>query len=39
MARCQDTANDNRGFIIPLDDDYLAKLVTARKQDFRGNKE
>lgn len=34
LKRCQDTAKDNRGFIILLDDDDLSELVTARKQDF-----
>lgn len=34
---CQDTAKDDRGFIIILDDDDLAKLVETRKQDFHIN--
>jgi hypothetical protein len=29
--RCKDTAKDDRGFIIPLDDDDLATLVAQRK--------
>lgn len=33
IERCMDTANDDRGFIIPLDDDDLEALVKARKAD------
>lgn len=33
IARCRDTALDNRGFIIALDDDDLTRLVEERKQD------
>lgn len=32
IARCRDTALDDRGFILPLDDDDLAALVEERKQ-------
>lgn len=32
LARCRDTALDDRGFIIPLDDEDLARLVEARKR-------
>lgn len=31
IARCRDTAQDNRGFIVVLDDDDLRQLVEARK--------
>jgi hypothetical protein len=33
MARCRDTALDDRGFIIPLDDGDLTELVNRRKSD------
>jgi hypothetical protein len=32
VARCRDTADDQRGFIVALDDDDLRLLVGARKQ-------
>ena len=31
IRRCRDTANDQRGFVIPLDDDDLESLVAERK--------
>ena len=31
IARCRDTAQDDRGFIVVLDDDDLRQLVEARK--------
>lgn len=31
VRRCRDTALDHRGYVIPLDDDDLARLVDARK--------
>jgi len=35
--RCRDTARDHRGYIIPLDDDALEKLIDLRKaQDLSG---
>lgn len=35
IKRCRDTANDQRGFVIPIDDVDLAQLVDARKDpDF-----
>lgn len=34
-ARCRDTAKDNRGYILPLDDDDLEQMVEARKNDDR----
>lgn len=33
IQRCRDTADDQRGYIIPLDDDDLKVLVEARKAD------
>jgi hypothetical protein len=33
MTRCRDTALDDRGFIIPLDDSDLTELVNRRKSD------
>ena len=36
LARCRDTANDARGFIIPLDDDDLAELVDSVRQGGMG---
>ncbi|TMC07898.1 MAG: hypothetical protein E6J41_15285 [Chloroflexi bacterium] len=33
ISRCRDTALDNRGFIIVLDDADLEELVNARKQN------
>lgn len=32
IRRCRDTADDGRGFVMPIDDDDLADLVDARKQ-------
>jgi Restriction endonuclease len=37
LKRCQDTARDSRGFIIPLDDEDLDELILARKKDDRDN--
>ncbi len=31
LDRCRDTARDDRGFILPLDDDDLGELVKARR--------
>lgn len=31
VQRCRDTAMDSRGFILPLEDDDLRQLVTARR--------
>jgi hypothetical protein len=31
IQRCKDTANDQRGYIVPIDDGDLAKLVAAAK--------
>lgn len=33
LKRCHDTAADDRGFVIPLDDADLTALVKARKDD------
>lgn len=33
LRRCKDTANDQRGFIIPLDDSDLAHMVEQRKNN------
>lgn len=33
LARCRDTALDDRGFVIALDDEDLASLVQARKEN------
>lgn len=33
IARCRDTAKDDRGFVIVLDDEDLTQLVAARKED------
>jgi hypothetical protein len=35
LASCKDTASDNRGFIIALDDSDLKELVESRKSDIR----
>lgn len=35
MTRCRDTAQDGRGFIVPLDDGDLSTLVETRKTDDR----
>jgi hypothetical protein len=32
LARCRDTAADDRGFVIVLDDDALKRLVVWRRQ-------
>jgi hypothetical protein len=34
LKRCRDTAQDHRGFVIPLDDGDLRTLVEAREQQF-----
>lgn len=36
MERCRDTANDQRGFIVGLDDDDLIQVVRARREDPEG---
>lgn len=33
IERCKDTAADDRGFIVPIDDEDLALLVEERRQD------
>lgn len=33
IQRCRDTANDHRGFIIPLDDSDLRMLANTRRDD------
>ncbi|MBN2563684.1 MAG: hypothetical protein JXQ75_22430 [Phycisphaerae bacterium] len=33
MRRCRDTAHDQRGFVLPIDDDDLRALAEARKSD------
>ncbi len=33
LRRCKDTAQDDRGFIIALDDEDLRQMVEARKED------
>lgn len=35
LKRCQDTAVDQRGYILPLDDEDLAQIVAERKKGFR----
>lgn len=35
MQRCRDTAVDQHGYIIPLDDDDIASLVTERRDSFQ----
>lgn len=34
IKRCKDTANDQRGFIIPLDDNDLSQLTLERKDSY-----
>jgi hypothetical protein len=36
LQRCRDTAVDNRGFIIPLDDEDLRLFVESRKAQSLG---
>jgi|ERR1700730_164616 len=36
IQRCRDTANDRRGFIVPLDDADLAVLVAETKEPLEG---
>jgi hypothetical protein len=31
LKRCRDTADDHRGFIIPIDDDDLSSIITERR--------
>lgn len=31
LKRCRDTARDSRGYIVPLDDDDMLKLISQRK--------
>lgn len=33
LDRCADTARDSRGYVLPLDDEDLAALIDARKED------
>lgn len=35
IKRCRDTADDQRGFVVPLDDEDLAELVVARRDGDR----
>lgn len=35
IQRCRDTAQDQRGFILALDDEDFAQLVLERKKEFR----
>lgn len=35
LKRCIDTAKDNRGFIIPLDDSDLTRLINDRKRELK----
>ena len=37
IERCRDTARDDRGFIIPLDDDDLAEIVAGVRADSSGS--